>query len=156
MKKKIYLELGLTLIIGFLLGFFVNSNITGHRMKDFSMHQGETIFWERALVEINATTEQEELINPIIRKYSDKTRNAIHDAWRQLPPIWDQMDSAIMEILTPEQQVQMKAIQATRKEHIEERIRRPTEKNPKKRGNKNKRGKEKKRNKTEHGPDERE
>lgn len=145
MKKKIYLELGITLIIGFLIGFFVNSNITDRRIKGYSMHQGESQFWKRALEEIDATREQKSLIFPIIKEHSEETRKVIHKAWRELPPIWDRMEDEIMLILTPEQQVQIKDIKDNRREHIEERMNRPDDQREKDGPQQNKNGNKKKR-----------
>lgn len=120
MKRKIYLELGITLIVGFLIGFFVNSIITDRRIKDFSMHKGEWLFWNKVLTDIQATEEQEEAIYPIIKEYSDKTRDILHESWEKIPPIWEEMDKEIMNHLTPEQQKQIKEIQDKRKKYMDE------------------------------------
>lgn len=122
MKRKIYLELGITLIVGFLIGFFVNSIITDKRIKDFSMHKGELSFWRRALTEVQASDEQKQEIMPIIRAYSEETREILHESWEQIPPIWEEMEKEIMQHLTKEQQAQIEAKQAERKKHIRDNI----------------------------------
>lgn len=129
MKRKIYIELVITLIVGFLIGFFVNSIITDRRIKDFSMHKGESSFWRRALTEVQATDEQKQVIMPIIKEYSDETRDILHKSWELIPPILEDMEKEIMQHLTKEQQTQIKLIQTKRKKHIQENI-----KNGKKQG----------------------
>lgn len=129
MKRKIYLELGITLIVGFLIGFFVNSIITDKRIKDFSMHKGEWSFWRRALTEVQATEEQREVITPIIRAYSEETREILHQSWEKIPPIWEKMEEEIMTHLSEEQQSQIKALQEERKKQFRENSKRGSQKN---------------------------
>lgn len=124
MKRKIYLELGITLIVGFLIGFFVNSIITDKRIKDFSMYNGETAFWRRALTEVQASDEQKQQIMPIIRIYSEETREIVHQSWEKIPPLWEEMEVEIMRHLSKEQQTHIKALQAERKTHMRESIKR--------------------------------
>ena len=124
MKRKIYLELGITLIVGFLIGFFVNSIVTDKRIKDFSMHKGDSSFWRRALIEVQATETQKKEIMPIIKAYSEETREILHESWELIPPVWDKMEGEIMEHLSPEQQIQIKALQEARKQNMQKNINR--------------------------------
>jgi hypothetical protein len=117
MKRKIYLELGITLIVGFLIGFLVNSAITNKRIQNFSPHKGEIIFWKRALIEIQTTEEQRQAIFPIIREYSKETKDILQESWKQIPPIWDEMETEILKQLSPEQQKHIKILQSQRKKH---------------------------------------
>ncbi len=118
MKRKIYLELGITLVIGFLIGFFANSIITDRRIKDYSVHKEEWAFWRRALVEVEATEEQREAIRAIVHSYSEETREILHRSWEQIPPMWDKMNKAVKGHLTPEQQKQIEEIQRERKKQM--------------------------------------
>lgn len=122
MKRKIYLELAITLIVGFLIGFFVNSIVTDKRIKEFSLHKGEAAFWRRALTEIEASDEQVKEIMPIIKAYAEETREILHQSWAQIPPIWEQMESEIMPLLSQEQQLKIKEIQENRKRHVKDNI----------------------------------
>jgi len=115
MKKKAYIELGITLIVGFLIGFFVNSIITDKRIKEFSIQKGEWTFWRRALTEVGATNEQKQKIAPIIKAYTDDARQIMHDSWEEILPLMDEMENAILNELTEEQQRQIKQIQIERK-----------------------------------------
>lgn len=117
MKRRIYLELGITLLVGFLIGFFVNSLVTNKRINDFSAHKGEVMFWRHALTEVGATEEQKQIIYPIIKDYSDETREILQESWKQLPLIWKEMEKEIMLELTPEQQKQIKVIKEEHKAH---------------------------------------
>lgn len=146
MKKKIYLELGTTLIIGILIGFFANSVVTDRRIKDFSMHKGETLFWHKVLGEIDATDEQREKINPIIKKYSDKTHKTVQETWNKIPLIWDEMENEIMIVLTDDQQKKVLEIQKVRKLEIKKRIK---QRNPDDRGSNGQKKKDRK-NGTQH------
>lgn len=131
MKRKIYLELLITLIVGFLIGFFVNSIVTDKRIKDYSVNKGESQFWRRALTEVQASDEQKEEIMPIIKAYSEESREILHQSWEQIPPIWDKMETEIMQHLSKEQQIQIKALQEARKKHMRENIKKGT---PRERG----------------------
>ncbi len=122
MRKKAYLELGITLVIGFLIGFFVNSIVTDKRIKDFSMHQGEWNFWRRALSEVQATEEQKKNIVPIIRDYTDQAKEIMHDSWEEILPLMEEMEHSIMSELTPEQQRQINVIKEKRSQMRQDNI----------------------------------
>lgn len=133
MKRKVYLELGTTLIVGFLIGFFVNSIITDKRIKDFSMHKSDWAFWRRALIEVQASEEQKQLIMPIIKEYSEETRKILHASWEQIPPIRNKMEEDIMMHLSEEQQAKIKEIQAERENRIKENIKKGAQRDHKER-----------------------
>lgn len=120
MKRKIYLELGITLIVGVLIGFFANSIITDKRIKEFTMHKGERMFWQNTLTEINATKEQQAEIMPIVKTYSEQTREILHASWAKIPAIWDQMEAEIEKHLTEEQKIQLRSIQEERKTKMQQ------------------------------------
>lgn len=122
MKKKIYIELAATLIIGIMIGFFASSLITNKRIQDFSMYKGEWSFWKRALVEINATEEQQKAILPIIKTYSEETRDILHESWKEIPAVWAKMENEIMPLLNKEQQKHIRQLQLDRKKHMNGRI----------------------------------
>lgn len=122
MKRRIYLELGITLLVGFLIGFFVNSLVTNKRIEEFSAHKGEMMFWRRALSEVGASEKQKQAIFPIIKNYSEETRGILQESWKQLPPIWKEMQEEIMNELTPDQQKQIKAIQEEHKDRMPKEI----------------------------------
>lgn len=109
------MELGITLIVGFLIGFFANSFITNKRIEGLSSHKGEMMFWRRALEEVGATKEQKQTIFPIIKEYADETREILNESWKQLPPIWQEMENDIMQELTKEQQQEFKRFKADHK-----------------------------------------
>lgn len=125
MKRKIYLELITTLIVGFLIGFFTNSIITDKRIKEYSLHKGESDFWRRALSEVNVTQEQRDAINPIIKEHSLEARSILMASWKEMLPIWENMEKEILNELNPEQQEQVKAIQSNRKKHLKQRLNKP-------------------------------
>lgn len=125
MKRKIYLELIITLVVGFLIGFFSNSIITDKRIKDYSLHKGESDFWRRALTEVNVSQEQREAIRPIIKKHSLEARSILMESWQEMMPIWESMEKEILQELEPEQQEQIKAIQSERKNHFKQRFNQP-------------------------------
>lgn len=125
MKRKIYLELIITLAVGFLIGFFTNSIITDKRIKDYSLHKGESDFWRRALSEVHVTKEQKEAIFPIIKKHSLEARSILMESWEEMMPIWEEMEKKILLELTPEQQEQIKTIQSERKKRFKKRFDKP-------------------------------
>lgn len=133
MRKKAYLELCITLIIGILIGFLANSIITDKRIREFSIHQGEWNFWRRALVEIEATDEQKEAIIPIIKEYSGEAHKIMHKSWEDIVPIIDEMDKMVMNELTAEQQHHVLKIKEHRDEIRKKNMRKnkdPREKGP--------------------------
>lgn len=125
MKRKIYLELIITLAVGFLIGFFTNSIITDKRIKDYSLHKGESDFWRRALSEVNVSKEQQQAIRPIIKEHSMEARTILMKSWEEMLPIWEEMEQEILEVLSPEQQEQIKIIQSNRRKQFEKRIDKP-------------------------------
>lgn len=127
MKKKAYLELCITLIIGFMIGFFVNSIITDKKIKEFSMHQGEWNFWRRTLTEIKATPEQKQAIVPIVKKYTGEAHEIMHKSWEEILPIMEEMETMIMYELTPKQQKQIIKIKDQRNKMRKENMRKNLE-----------------------------
>ena len=135
MKRKIYLELIITLVVGFLIGFFTNSIITDKHIKEYSLHKGESDFWRRALSEVNVNQEQRDAIRPIIKKHSTEARSILMESWNEMMPIWENMEKEILQELTPEQQEQIKAIQSERKNHFKQRFKEPPHRrNPQRQG----------------------
>jgi hypothetical protein len=122
MKKKIYIELILTLVVGFVIGFFVNSIITDRKIENYTLAHREMGFWKRTLSEIGATEEQKEAIFPIVKEYSSQTREIMHQSWNQIPPIWEKMNVEIIVHLTDVQQKELEKIQAKRASDLEQRM----------------------------------
>ena len=125
MKRKIYLEFVITLFLGFFIGFFTNSIITDKRIKEYSLHKGESDFWRRALSEVGVTQEQRQAIRPIIKEYSYQAHLLLIESWKNMLPIWDEMEEEILNELNTEQQKHLRAIQEERKKRFQQHFDQP-------------------------------
>ena len=73
MKKiRAILSLLFTLILGFLLGFFVSQEIVRHRVKDVESLSSYESFKTRLYAIIEPNEEQIQQIEPVIEQFSDK------------------------------------------------------------------------------------
>jgi hypothetical protein len=87
MKSKAFLTVVVSILIGFILGFLVSSQITRLRTKDLRSMSSHSSFKSRTYELIKPTQEQKQEIDPVIDYYSgqfDSMRSVTHKGFRQL------------------------------------------------------------------------
>lgn len=131
MKIKIILQFLTTLALGFMLGFMSHSYVTSQKIKNYSWGRGESMFWQRALVQIDATDQQKEKILPIVRRYSEEGHRLMSDNFKKIEPIWDKMNAEIRPLLTDKQRTEIEKLKAERAKKFRERTRKPDRNNSK-------------------------
>lgn len=125
MKTKIFLQLLLTLLLGFVIGFMSHGYVTSHKIKNYSWGRGEAMFWNKALEHIQASPEQYEKIMPIVKRYSEEGHKVMQECFKKVEPFWEEMNKEILPYLSEEQQVKLKEIREDRSRKFKERIKKP-------------------------------
>ncbi len=124
MKTKIFLQLSLTLLLGFVIGFMSHGYVTSHKIKNYSWGRGESMFWKHALEQVEASPKQIEEIMPIVKRYSEEGHKVMSESYKKVEPIWEEMNKEILPFLTKEQQVKLDKLRQERSQKFKERIKR--------------------------------
>jgi nitrate/TMAO reductase-like tetraheme cytochrome c subunit len=98
-KSKPILVIAGTLLIGFVLGFFVSGYLTNHKIKTFMRWTDKEEFVNRIYYRIDASDEQKKQLYPVLQKYSDKSTECLD----RHKIIIDSMRTELKTYLTPEQ-----------------------------------------------------
>ena len=77
-KLKPVLVIVGTLLIGFVLGFFVSGYITQHKIKTYMQCANKDGFTNMIYERINASQELKQKIDPILQKYSEKSTECLN------------------------------------------------------------------------------
>jgi len=72
-KSKPILVIVGTLLIGFVLGFFVSGYLTQHKIKTYMRCADKEGFTTMIYERINASAELKQKLDPIMQKYSEKS-----------------------------------------------------------------------------------
>jgi uncharacterized protein YneF (UPF0154 family) len=76
-KFKPVLILAGTLIIGFVLGFFVSGSVTHHKIQSYMRVTEKEGFVNMIYERIDPSDEQKEQLYPILQKYSQKSNTCL-------------------------------------------------------------------------------
>jgi len=98
-KSKPILVIAGTLLIGFVLGFFVSGYITSHKIKTFMRWTDKEEFVNRIYERIDATDKQKKQLYPILQKYSEKST----ECFNKHKIIIDSMSTELEPYLSSEQ-----------------------------------------------------
>ncbi len=119
MKTRAFITIILSLIIGFLLGFVVSSQITRHRLKDVKSMSSPRSFKERVYEIIEAGPEQKEALNDFLDRYGesfDSLRKSMSGTFHEFT---DQFHSDIQPYITEEQLESLKKFGKGSRKHYD-------------------------------------
>lgn len=111
----------MVLVVGFFIGFFTHSTIVRDKINKYSWGRGESNFWERALNEIQATPEQHDNIMDLVKEYSQKSQQVMHQTFKQVEPIWEELNEKITPLLNKEQNEKLNRLKEERSKRFKSR-----------------------------------
>ena len=103
MKTKSILIITATLLIGFVLGFLTNGQLTRQRISKFVDRGGYEGFKIRAMDIIKPDQSQIHNIEPILDKYAQKVQESIAESKYEMKNIHDEMIEELEPFLNEEQ-----------------------------------------------------
>jgi hypothetical protein len=104
MKKFFpYILAATMLIAGFFIGMFTVGQITRNKIERFSSVRTPDNFKQHMIRELNLTTEQQELIDPILEEHGENLRKITTDFRKTFTEEQEKLHSQLDPILTEEQ-----------------------------------------------------
>lgn len=104
MKTKYIILLIGALIVGIIIGSLATGRVTRNkieRIKSFNTKEG---FREHFFKIIEATEEQQKQLTPILDSFGERQKEMMKKHWEMQKLMFDEMDSLINPLLSPEQQ----------------------------------------------------
>ncbi|NCA84251.1 MAG: hypothetical protein EOM83_01610 [Clostridia bacterium] len=103
MKTKSIIIIITTLLIGFVIGFLTNAQITRNRLDTF-VNQGSYNFFRHRMIQgINPDPQQARQIEPILEKYAQLADENIMQSRQNMQQMHQQMIDELQPYLTNEQ-----------------------------------------------------
>jgi len=103
MKAKSTLIIISTLLVGIIIGFLINGQITHKKYKKFVEYRKEEGFKNRFHKRFDLTAEQRDILDPIIEKYAKLNSARMKDFRKVFDSTMTDFHREIEPYLTPEQ-----------------------------------------------------
>nr|NQU89528.1 hypothetical protein [Bacteroidota bacterium] len=103
MKTKSVLIIIATLIIGFIIGFLTNGQLTKNRIQRFVKQDNCERFKSRLIHVIQPDDSQFEVIEPIIDEFTRKVHQSMRESRKGFNSMHDEMVDKLKPYLEPEQ-----------------------------------------------------
>jgi hypothetical protein len=112
MKNRPILIVAITLIIGFVIGFLVNGQITRQRFKSFMNQEYNHAFKHRMMEIIRPDQSQVKEIEPILDEYAEKVQERLRKSKEDMKSLHEEMMEEIEPYLNEHQMLRLKEAQA--------------------------------------------
>ncbi|OQX72462.1 MAG: hypothetical protein B6D64_15085 [Bacteroidetes bacterium 4484_276] len=103
MKFKSILIIVATLVIGFIIGFLTNGQLTKSRIQSFVKMGTSEGFKTKLYHVINPDESQQKAIEPILEKYAEKIHESVVNSRGEMKSINDEMIEELKPFLTDDQ-----------------------------------------------------
>ena len=103
MKNRPILVIAITLIIGFVIGFLVNGQITRQKFKKFMTQEYNMAFKHRMMEIIRPDESQEKEIEPILDDYAGKVHDRLKESKEELKLLHEELTEEIEPYLNEHQ-----------------------------------------------------
>lgn len=101
MKRKVFLTVGLSILMGFLLGFLVSGMLTRHRLDRMRRMQHPEYFREQLFKTLKPNEQQAERMDSLLIEHLSKARHsrlaARRDMRKQYESLYQSMDALLHE-----------------------------------------------------------
>lgn len=112
MKNRPILIVAITLIIGFVIGFLVNGQITRQRFKSFMNQEYNHAFKHRMMEIIRPDESQVKEIEPILDEYAEKVHVRLRESKEDMKSLHDEMMEEIEPFLNEHQMQRLNEAQS--------------------------------------------
>lgn len=103
MKTKSIIIIITTLLIGFVIGFLTNAQITRQRLDTFVNRGSYNFFKYRMIRDINPDPQQAEKIEPILEKYAQLADQNVAQSRQKMQQLHQEMIDELKPYLTQQQ-----------------------------------------------------